>query len=77
MQYQHPVVISSHLQVPEADCTHLSFGSFSADCGTIFATNFGIGTPNKNQAMISESTLAVHVPVEQPSPFRSSTCLRV
>ncbi|KAH9567738.1 hypothetical protein CY35_03G040700 [Sphagnum magellanicum] len=67
MQYQHPVVIPSHLQVPEADRTHLSFGSFSADFGTIFATSFGIET-DKSQVMISENTLAVDAPVEQPIP---------
>jgi len=69
MQYQHPVVIPSHLQVPEADRTHLSFGSFSADFGTIFATSFGIET-DKSQVMISENTLAVDAPMEQPIPSR-------
>jgi hypothetical protein len=67
-QYQHPVVIPSQLKVPEGDQKNLSFGSFEADYATIFTTKFGIETADKSQVMISESSLAVDVPEEQPIP---------
>jgi hypothetical protein len=77
LQYQHAVIIPSHLLVPEADCTQWSFNSFSGNCGTIFTTNFGIEIIDKNQTMISKNVLAIYVLMEQPIPFRSSTCFRV
>ena len=70
MQDDQPVIIPNHLRVPEADRTHLSFGSFGAGFGTSFGTSFGIEDVEKSPVELVESIPAEEAPVEQPTPSR-------
>ncbi|KAL2630285.1 hypothetical protein R1flu_014971 [Riccia fluitans] len=60
-----PVIIPNHLQVPESERTHLSFGSFGAGFGTSFSTSFG--SEEKSNSAIAESIPVIDTTVEQPS----------
>ncbi|KAG6550044.1 hypothetical protein Mapa_008558 [Marchantia paleacea] len=58
-----PVIIPNHLQVPESERTHLSFGSFGAGFGTSFSTSYG--NEEKASTAIAESIPVNEPPVEQ------------
>ncbi|KAL3688114.1 hypothetical protein R1sor_014423 [Riccia sorocarpa] len=60
-----PVIIPNHLQVPESERTHLSFGSFGAGFGTSFATSFG--SEEKPNAAIAETIPVIDTTTEQQS----------
>ncbi|XP_024396875.1 uncharacterized protein [Physcomitrium patens] len=49
IQDDEPVIIPTHLRVPEADRSHLSFGSFGADFGTGHGTSFGFAEAQENK----------------------------
>lgn len=49
------VIIPNHLQVPTADCSHLSFGSFGSGIGATFSGSFVSKTLNSN---LSEASTA-------------------
>lgn len=69
MRDEQPVIIPNHLQVPEADRTGLSFGSFGS-FGTSFSTSFGSEDPNNTSPTIPDSAPPVETPLEQPSSLR-------
>lgn len=68
LQDDEPVIIPTHFRVPEADRSHLSFGSFGADFNTGFGTSFGLEEVEK--ATHVEAIAAEESPVEQAAPAR-------
>ncbi|KAL6006361.1 hypothetical protein ACLOJK_037312 [Asimina triloba] len=57
------VIIPDHLQVPTADCSHLSFGSFGSGINPKFSGSFGSNTLKNNleePRMAAESSSAQH-----------------
>lgn len=78
-----PVIIPDHLQVPEADRTHLSFGSFGEDFDT--GSNYGDDDEEddkKSTVSVEDDLHEEETTVEQPSasrlasvvPFSSMEC---
>lgn len=67
IQEDEPVIIPTHLRVPEADRSHLSFGSFGSDFVSAFGTSFGHAEVEENKKNVE--TIAVEeAPVELPAP---------
>lgn len=63
LQDDQPVIIPKYLQVPEAECIGLTFGSFGADFGSSFTAGLG---SDDNKVSVEDATTA-EVPSEQPS----------
>ncbi|KAH8962528.1 hypothetical protein BDL97_05G106300 [Sphagnum fallax] len=67
MEENGPVVIPNHLKVPEAEYTHLSFGSFGPD--------FKVGSVTSYQSMETQQSVTVvesipvDAPVEEPDKY--------
>ena len=68
LQDDEPVIIPTHFRVPEADRSHLSFGSFGSDFSTDFGTSFGVEAVEKTKHV--EVVAAEEAPVEQAAPAR-------
>lgn len=68
LQDDEPVIIPTHFRVPEADRSHLSFGSFGSDFSTGFGTSFGLEEVEKTKHV--EPIVAEEAPVEQAAPAR-------
>uniref|UniRef100_A0A1D1YH84 Phosphonoacetaldehyde hydrolase n=1 Tax=Anthurium amnicola TaxID=1678845 RepID=A0A1D1YH84_9ARAE len=49
------VIIPNHLQVTDADCLHLSFGSFGSGISTVFCGSFASKTMKSNLEMPSDT----------------------
>lgn len=64
MQDDQPVIIPNHLQVPEAEQTHLSFGSFRDDLSTPLSTNFASEEDNRTSAHIEDNLAGPEPPSE-------------
>ncbi|XP_024384604.1 uncharacterized protein [Physcomitrium patens] len=72
IQEDEPVIIPTHLRVPEADRSHLSFGSFGSDFVSAFGTSFGHAEVEENKKNVE--TIAVEeAPVELPAPSSVDT----
>ncbi|KAJ7550269.1 hypothetical protein O6H91_07G091400 [Diphasiastrum complanatum] len=56
MHDDQPVIMPNHLQISEADRTHLSFGSFEAGFGSSFSTNFG--SDERSRSPVKETSIA-------------------
>lgn len=67
-----PVIIPNHLQVPESERTHLSFGSFGAGFGTSFSSSYG--NEEKASTAIAETIPVNEPPVEQQNTTRYFGC---
>lgn len=63
---QH-LIIPDHLQVPEAACIGLSFGSFGAFSGNSPSMEFGKGGGDKSSSPLSEATQKTDESNEEPS----------
>lgn len=66
IQDDEPVIIPTHLRVPEADRSHLSFGSFGAD----FRTSSGLAEVQETKKHV-ETIAADEASIELPAPSRS------
>ncbi|KAG0559018.1 hypothetical protein M758_10G069800 [Ceratodon purpureus] len=71
LQDDEPVIIPTHFRVPEADRSHLSFGSFGSDFSTGFGTSFGLEEVEKTKHV--EPIVAEEAPVEQAAPASVET----
>lgn len=67
IQDDQPVIIPNHLQVPEADRTHLSFGNFGEDFDTPFPSNFSGEDDIKDLTHVEDNSLNTGATVEQLS----------
>lgn len=65
IQDDEPVIIPTHLRVPDADRSHLSFGSFGAD----FGTSFALAEVQENKKNV-ETIAAEEAPIELSPPSR-------
>eukprot|EP00245_Coleochaete_scutata_P017782 TRINITY_DN88_c0_g1_i1.p1 TRINITY_DN88_c0_g1~~TRINITY_DN88_c0_g1_i1.p1 ORF type:complete len:972 (+),score=143.56 TRINITY_DN88_c0_g1_i1:154-3069(+) len=66
LQDDKPVMIPSHLQVSEAERTHLSFGSFDAGFGTSFGSGFGPADDHEIPASKPETSTSDSPAIEPP-----------
>ncbi|KAG0559026.1 hypothetical protein KC19_10G072600 [Ceratodon purpureus] len=71
LQDDEPVIIPTHFRVPEADRSHLSFGSFGSDFNTGFGTSYGLEQVEKTKHV--EPIAAEEAPVEQAAPASVET----
>ena len=68
LQDDEPVIIPTHFRVPEADRSHLSFGSFGSDLSTGFGTTFRLEEVDKTKHV--QANAADEDSVEQATPAR-------
>lgn len=68
IQDDEPVIIPTHLRVPEADRSHLSFGSFGAD----FRTSSGLAEVQETKKHV-ETIAADEASIELPAPSSVET----
>ncbi|CAN5971315.1 unnamed protein product [Sphagnum jensenii] len=68
MEENGPVVIPNHLKVPEAEYTHLSFGSFGPDFKVGSVTSYQ--SMETRQSVTVVESIPVDAPVEEPDKYR-------